>query len=320
VVLNTSVDPWKCLPDLTTSTAKKAVSAVPNAILNQFHKTKLAKKLSKVKIGGLPLVSTTPMMASTNNLRIKSFDVINGIYSIEWIYVLMYCAIKCQQNVTYDEDSNQYTYSCKTGVCCQQCMLFNDPYLISQNYSGTTNFDAVPLMANYTGIRNFTFAYAPIKSLNHPVNKNECECMATSKYCPGTLITECGTPPGDPVSDYYYRGSNIINTDCPDKICNYCDVSVIQVAAAAKSGEATGNTNYASIDQQCQTNNCGTGGDGKPGDQGGDGGDPDEDSDPSTTNWKAIIGLLILGLVIAVIVVVLVVLYIRHKKKKEAST
>ena len=312
VSINGSVDPWKCLPDPgsnATAQVVRTINAVPNFIKNEFHKTNLAKNLSKIKIGGIPIInleSSTP--TNTSNLRINSFDIVNNIYSIEWIYVLMFCSIKCQQGVIYNEDTQQYTYS---GSNCKPCMLFNDPYLLSSSYSGSDNFDSVSLMANYCGIRNLTFAYAPIKSLQNDVVQNECQCMVGSEFCPKEFNTACNTASGDAASSYYYVGSNIINSDCNAVICSYCNVGVLQLDAAAQGSETSGNINVAQVGDQC-TDGCGTDPD--------DATDDDSTTDSATTlRWVIVILIIIIIVVGIALITAGVVLYQKQKKKKNSN-
>jgi len=229
--------------------------------------------------------------------RINSFDIVNGIYSLEWIYVLYNCAMSCQGNPTISEDGN-YVFS---SSACKECHLFNNPkYYAQQGETKSTQSDSLVFVNSYCGFRNLTMAYGHLAAGGKAPPGNECFCQVNAAFCPAATITECSLQP-DAISYNYYVGDNISSQNCttPD---NYCTIQNLQFEIA-NNGENTGTTVIGG--STCSTSDT------------TDGTEPDttitpvEDDDEK--NWWI---LLLIFFIVLVLVMIFYGVY-RFKRNKE---
>jgi hypothetical protein len=271
----------------------------------------LAGRLRAVaRVTPISLVVDTSAGAPVGAYRIKQFDVINGVYSMEWLYAIWYCAMNGRK-VTYDPTTGLYgTPNCvpgSTNGCAKQCMLFRDDYTYHDTNSPASAADGV--MQAYCGMRNISFAYFSWQQ-TASLMTNECSCMTQKRYCPVSFNPNCS-----------YSASNnttYITADmdkCTDQgICDYCSINVNQTMMALYGCVEDSNNEIHNFGDQCSGNtvNCVTVSTEDDDDDGGstggtEGGDPEPPitKDPQTFNWK----LLLLAIVILLAVVVVAYLY-----------
>lgn len=154
--------------------------------------------------------------------RITTFSPINGIMSIEWLYVLYNCAFAFKpgksSSPSYDQTTKQYV--CDTG-CSQECMYFRDPYYYNnptaQGASASDNF-----MQTHCYMKNLSLAYGAVSN----PTANDCACTTTSDFCPKNYSTSCDT--AQSASGQCYVPDSTLQQECPP-MCSYCQVVNLQL-------------------------------------------------------------------------------------------
>lgn len=205
-----------------------------------------------------PPMSLGQTATSTSNppRRIKSFYT-PGIYSVEWLYVLFNCGTKCQTKPSYSNGKYQSTCTktkadvplggstVKAVDCCNECMLFVDPFNIINTGSSKISSASDTFMLNYCGLRNLTYYYAAMMPQGRNILQNECSCATSVEFCPSQFNASC-TAPADVNSEYYYRPQYQINSNCNGAVTEqFCNSQVLQVSAALQGGSNTDNVNFA---------------------------------------------------------------------------
>jgi hypothetical protein len=227
--------------------------------------------------------------------RITNFDVISGVYSIEWLYVLYYCAMNGRAIVQYNSDSMQYvTANCTSSnstsnprTCDKECLLFRDDYTYSGGNKGICAADIV--MNAYCGMRNISFAYAPWRG-GSTSSTNECSCITSQNACPTLNDPALCSTSYDNTASYLTASQN---TDCGDiTICNYCKNVAFQANIAALGACATGNNTINYGNSSCASDNTCT---------------EDGGTSTQTTTTISINYLLLLAVIILAIIFVMVV-------------
>lgn len=293
----------------------ESVAGTQRAIaLKYIAKGKAVARKSLHTIG----FAVTPS-APTGQYRIVSFDVINGVYSIEWLYVLYYCMMNGRKNIQYDNDPSSPTYrqykvvNCNLGTagqfgketCGRECLLFRDDY--SYQVVGSSPCAADGVMESYAGMRNLTIYYGTWQPTSN-IFANESSCLTQQQFCPALFNQLCNTSPSN--TGAYVTAEMAGCTDT--EICNYCNVTVNQLlltidGCTEKSGNTV--TNFGDIcgDAQCSytvvTDGTTTTDDGGSGQQQG-GSTPVDDSN----NYWIII------LIIIIVIVAIVSLLFFYKK------
>ena len=247
--------------------------------------------------------------------RIKSFEPTRGIYSIEWLYILFNCCIKCQINPSYVSGGNDITKSIYTPCnpiappvsrvdnniknvgCCVECMLYADPYAVSGAVTSLSSSSSDDFMFNYAGMRNLTYYYAKYLSNGRNITNNECACIATTQFCSSELDAKCNQDNTDVSSAYYYKSQVKANSGCNNSLSTYCNSQIIQANAASNGGVNKDNKNII-ISDQC----------------GGDTPDiPDEPETEETPESNGINPLWVILIVLAVILIIIIAVFIAWK-------
>lgn len=257
----------------------------------------------------ISLVVDTSADTPIGYYRVRQFDVINGVYSLEWLYVLYYCAMNGRK-VSYNPDTGLYeTPNCipsSNNSCAKQCMLFRDDYSYYNPDSPVCAADMV--MQAYCGMRNLSLAYFAWQQ-SGSILTNDCSCLTQKSYCPAAFNSNCST-----VSS---NTSTYVTSDmakCTDtNICSYCTVTVNQVIMGLASCVEDSDNSLNNFGDQCSNNttNCtsvntgtdtGTGTTTNTGTVENPPPPPPDDTPAKTLNWKFLIVILILviGLVVAV--------------------
>ena len=232
VILNTNFKAFEVLPDPPVIKANTLVSL---AIINP------TKRFLNLDVA--------PMLSDPK--RITSFDIIDGIYSIEWLYALYNCAIKCQMKPFFSNDkvihTQKATYPGGPVSCCTECSLFRDTS-IGINFSNAVYSDSDYFMSCYAGLRNLTYAYAYTMSLDNVNINNECNCLVAVGFCPGMMVTGCSTPSPSQQTQYEYMLTTQQQSNCTNaQIENYCNMVSIQIYTSTQGGTTEGGGNIDSI-------------------------------------------------------------------------
>jgi hypothetical protein len=251
--------------------------------------------------------------SKNKTLRIKSFTPVRGVYSVEWLYILYNCAIKCQQFPEYnsgkyvtcpktsnDLPSSQLYASMPPVGCCVECSLFVNPYYVSGLSSGGVSQSDV-FMKNYCGLRNLTYYYAPFESITRPFNNNECVCETSGQFCPNEFNANCSTVQPNAASSFYYRSQQGQTSGCNDGAVQYCNTQIIQFGAATQGGTNTGNTNL-SLNSQCNTQAVAS----------------DTPEDPPDTPEVASVNWWLLIIILAAILIAIIIGFFGLKKWKDS--
>lgn len=255
--------------------------------------------------------------------RITSFDVISGVYSIEWLYVLWYCAMKGRSMVQWDSTNKKYyTPGCQSNndttnpnSCGWECMLYRDDYYYQNAGSGTPRSDV--MMAAYCGMRNISLIYSPWQTYN--IATNECSCSTTKAYCPTQFNPSLCSK--DPTKTQTYVSADQTQSCNNSFICSYCNVVTDQIIVAAQAACVNDSDNSATVfgDVCGGSTNCNitinTGGNTSgTTNTGGNTGSDDGDDTSKSTNVN--ISIIILLLIIVVVIAFAAVVYIVKYRKK----
>jgi len=265
-------NPWKVIP--TPELAKKKTNLItPLSKIYNF-----IKKSSTMITRGL-ILGTYDDEMKTSNYRITKFDPINGIYNLEWIYVIYYCGIQTDSMVSYDSDKGVFNYNPAPGdqnnSACRECMLYSSPKNANPDISGEILSTSVSTFNNYCGLRNFNFYYAGLLSKGNTVVNNECSCQASTGFCPITF--DCSKDQTYPI--YKYIGDDLRKDKCEDvELCSYCETKNIQITAALADDNSSSNTIKNTTNCQSSCSDSGSGS--SSGSSSGSGSDPG--SDPSS--------------------------------------
>ena len=291
---------------------------------------------SVVRHTPISLVVDTSAEAPTGGYRVKQFDVINGVFSLEWLYAVYYCAMNGRK-VQYNPDtglyetpgctpSNPTTISTAAGFsvtggnsCGKQCMLFRDDYTYQVDNAPISTADIV--MQAYCGMRNVSLAYFYWQQ-GGGLLVNSCSCLTQKSYCPTQFNSNCSTSASNMNT---YVTADMAKCSENSSICNYCQITSNQVITALSSCVKNSDNTLVNLGDQCSnnttncitvntdgttTNNTGTGG------NAGNGTKPPTPPDETTQssfNWKILLILLI------VIVAIIAVTYVAIKYRKNKT-
>lgn len=260
----------------------------------------------------------------TGQYRIVSFDVINGVYSIEWLYVLYFCAMNGRKNIQYDNNDKSPTegqynvVGCSLGAngqfgkntCGRECLLFRDDYAYKVEGSNTCAADIA--MKSYAGLRNLSIYYGTWQPTSN-LFSNECSCLTQQQFCPATFNPLCSL---DATNNTNYVTAEM--GQCTDSaICNYCNVTVNQLLLTIDGCTSDSGNTITNFGDICGDASCTYVVEDGDDDGGGNtvtqgGGDPNNNSDTtSDTNYWIII-LIIIIIVIAIVAIIFV--YKKYKK------
>lgn len=325
IVLNPDVKAYDALPkpDGSTSASNEIVTALvkPQRNIARF----ISKQIKNNSISNLlfkPISTQLDAITETNtsNLRILDFDIVNGIYSIEWLYVLYSCAMNCQDIPQVDASASDkqislnYTAGDASSPNCVECRLFNKPTI--KNADGTiqdvsTNSLSLSFMRNYCGFRNLTYLYSALSPLGRTVLNNECYCQVNNTFCPSTYKNMCNiNNQAFPSSYQAYIGDNITKDNC--SVDTYCESQVKQIAIATKGGADT--SKLISDSNSCNINIDQNGN--VSGSPSSDSSTSPEDTDTDDTNGINIVLILIIIAIILIPIIIGVGYYIYKKNKK----
>lgn len=250
VTLDTSKQPYDAIPSSTPVVS--TVSLATHKVLNKIPLPNIVKKkilsthnsLVNVSVSVATSVATAVPTAVSASLdydtedfrpqgtgRIKTFDPMNGIMSIEWIYVVYSCAFSYSpgqaNSLTYDPGTMQYTCS-NSNTCQTECMLYRDPFYYKSNGQTTSISDM--FMKTFCGMKNLTLVYG---KYSNPAS-NDCSCTTTSTFCPGTFNPSCD-PTKMGTSSVYVPDGTINSTAACSDTCSYC--SAVNVQLNIQNGE-----------------------------------------------------------------------------------
>jgi hypothetical protein len=218
------------IPSPASITKTTSLIAMPNRLLQTLVNTITSPLRSFVTV-------ETPTPA-----RIISFDVTNGIWSLEWTYILFACAMKGSILASYDLSKNQYTYGSSNDIVgsCYECMLFQDPHITSDSSNNLSN--GTKFMQAYCNLRNRTLAYIDYKR-----GDNSCVCQTDNQFCAKTMNAKCSRSNGN-----YFVGDDVAKDKCSEQaINNYCQITNTQIEIATKYGVNTDGLNKINIDGGC---------------------------------------------------------------------
>lgn len=224
---------YKVVPGLKTKLLKKVVSVMgaDRAMANLIGAKINSAAVSMARVVGFDVEQPTP----EGKYRIKRFDPINGVYSIEWLYVIYYCAMNGRNLVRYNSETQQYeTPNCKPSAdntCGLECLLYRDDFTYADtNYRYVPESPCDTAMKAYCGMRNLSAVYGTWQELTSVFN-NECSCISQQSFCPAQFNSACSMDPSNK-STYVYPYMQ----DCKGAaICNYCSVTVNQVLLSLDS-------------------------------------------------------------------------------------
>lgn len=236
VRLDTKSKPDAIIPSIST-TATAATTVATTSMM-------VAPRMLKPLVNAI----TSPIMSlivgeTPSPSRIISFDVSNGIWSLEWTYILFACAMK-GYIADYNPNKKIYTYGDNNAIIdnCHECMLFVDPYISSNSTNNVSN--ATKFMQAYCNLRNKTLAYIDYKR-----EDNTCTCETDTQFCTKTMDARCS-----PTSNYtnYFLGDDVAKDKCSDQaITNYCEITNTQIEIATKYGVNTDALNNINIEGGC---------------------------------------------------------------------
>lgn len=242
--------------------------------------------------------------------RIKTFAPVNGIMSIEWIYVIYRCAFSYQpgQSNTITYDSGTYTFGDNTSRCGAECALYRDPYYTA-NPSAQNISAADMMMKTICGMKTYSMAYG---QFSNPTS-NDCACVSSAGYCPNMYNPNCSAYYTG--QDQHYVSDQIVDEVCQTP-CTYCNTVVVQINMADHNSNLDDGVNSNELGPTCAANTqCTQSSDTDQYDDPGDGTstttqnpDPPPDPPAATTddkkNWMMLVAIIIVLLLIAVIVFV----------------
>jgi len=306
--LNISKEPYDVIPITTTSNiatmaiglSDKLVNALPVKIPKPLSTYYKRLKNNFVNFTHLQFTTTSGKPQGTG--RITSFDYANGVYSLEWLYVIYTCAFSYAPNQTngliYDSTTQQYVCN-NANTCRRECMLFRDPYY-TYNKDNTSSSDL--FMKLYCFTKNVTVAYA---SYSNP-STNDCSCTASMSYCPGAFDDSCN-PDVSTGQDIYIPDGTIQTTDVCNDTCSYCKSVNIQYnfqdgqVSNSKNNQIDQDGTCSDISASCITSTS-TGG----GNEGG--------GSVAVTNSKTGMYVLFIIMMIIIIIVICIIGYAGYKK------
>lgn len=222
---------FKVVPGLKTKLLKKVASvmAADKAMADLIGAKINFAAVSAARAIGFNVEQPTP----GGKYRIKRFDPINGVYSIEWLYVIYYCAMNGRNLVRYNSETQQYeTPNCKPSAdntCGLECLLYRDDYTYA-NYKLVPESPCDTAMKAYCGMRNLSAVYGTWQELTS-VFTNDCSCISQQSFCPSQFNSAC-TMDASNKTRYVYPYMQ----DCKGAaICNYCSVTVNEVLLSLDS-------------------------------------------------------------------------------------
>lgn len=256
---------------------------------------------------GFDITATPP----TGKYRIESFDVINGVFSVEWLYVIYYCAMNNRNLVQWNAGTQQYeNVNCNpnsSNTCGSECLLYRDDY----TYANYTTVPASPCdtaMQAYCGMRNLSAIYGTWQE-TASIFTNECSCISQQQFCPAQFNNGCTVSPSNTTRYVSAQMQECLGA----AICNYCSITVNQILLSLSG--CTDNKNILkNFGTTCGNADCtynitppddGGDGDGS-GSTSGDGGSTGNSGDgsgtPSTGSTSWIVILLVVMFVIAILI------------------
>lgn len=310
--LNVSKQPYDVIPITTAANVTSMAIGLSNKLINALP-MKIPKPLStyykRLKnnfAGHTNIQFTTTSGKPLGTGRITSFDYANGVYSLEWLYVIYTCAFSYAPTQTngliYDTTIQQYVCN-NANTCRRECMLFRDPYYTS-NKDNTSASDM--FMKLYCFTKNVTVAYA---SYSNP-STNDCSCTASMSYCPGAFDNSC-KPGLSTGQDIYIPDGTIDTTDTCEDTCSYCKSVNIQYnfqdgqVSNSKNNQIDQDGTCSDISATCITTSTSGGGGG-----GGGGGNGDSQATDSKTGMY----VLFIIMMIIIIIVICIIGYAGYKK------
>lgn len=274
-----------------------------------------AMQLNAISYSGKPYIGTG---------RIKSFVPINGVMSIEWLYVIYRCAFSYQpeqvNSITYNSDTKNYAFTDNTSVCGAECMLYRDPFY-NNNPGAQTVSASDMMMKTICGMKTYTMAYAQYSI----PTANDCACVAAEGYCPSLYNSNCS--PSYTGQDQHYISDQASNENC-DGTCGYCKTTVVQINLSQQNSNLTDGVNSNTLGPSCTssstctfdstgdtTSQTGSGTSGTPPTVTTPPTDPAPPPPPDTTsdkkNWDMVIFFVIMLILIIVVVIIVVVWYFK---------
>lgn len=260
----------------------------------------------------------------TGQFRIKRFDVINGVYSLEWLYVLWYCAFMGRKNISYDSTTQSYvTNSCTANsgnTCGWECFNYRDDYNYDVDTGSEPNADTV--MKAYCGIRNLTICYARWKT-NYANKSNECACVVARGICPTQFNPSlCDT---DKSNTSTYVTANQKNGCSETEICNYCNSVNTQIifgnfANCGNNNSFDNNQNTITQDGVCGDSQCNYYySDGSSTSQTSSNSSSQSDLSgsysSSSINWALVIFIIIIAVIVISLAAIGVIRYMKNRKQ-----
>lgn len=306
------------LPTNSSSSATNAMSVIVRSTPSGMVGKALANSSNIfLKLIGATMFPMTRMLMSTQTVtesaenpggRITSVVVgTTGLWSVEWTYVLFYCAMNGPVTTTIS-GTKQYNYE---NDQCKECSLFYDPLNLDETpirISLSTEF-----MQNYCGWRNLTYSYAGISTGLGGLT-NECQCMVSDNVCAILFDGACSQGSTPTV----YVGENMYKDNCQELGAG----STICIQQANQTFYATGdanqqdNTAYIDMVQNCgsDTNTTTTGGGGEIPDQPDQ---PDNPSDASTSDYTLF--YLVILIIIIIFAILAIVGIVKHVSSKDST-
>jgi hypothetical protein len=268
-----------------SGTANAAISKIASHFNATIRKTPIS------------LVVDTSVDAPMGDYRVEQFDVMNGVYSLEWLYVLYYCSMNGRK-VTYNADTEQYeTTTCtpnSTNGCGLQCMLYRDDYMYGR---GTSVCPADFVMGNYCGLRNLSAAYSYWQQ-GTSLLTNDCSCLTQKSYCPAQFNSGCSK---DSTNTATYVTAEMADCTEGSSICSYCTITTNQVINTMASCDTDSNNTLVSLGDQCSNNttNCSTSGTSS---TASDTSDDSSSSSASTSHYWILLLIIIVAAVVMLFV------------------
>lgn len=267
--------------------------------------------------------------------RIQYFTPYNGIYSIEWLYVLFNCAVTGRKNISVKDNMYVFPNDCsKTNTCQKECMYFRDPSKYNctdvQNNAVTTSA-ADDFMQIYCGMRSLSAVYLNWQQ-GTSKDSNMCSCYSSGNTCESTNAGQSCD-----------KSSANINTYAPASVCvcggtavcTNCNLTIFQLSLALSLGcynsADNSGSNNADVSGACpETSQCignltiNAGDDTEEDTEDDTKEDPDDPDDPkdpkddTTTSSASPAILVVIFIIIAIIIAVIFGVYYYKKHKKNA--
>jgi hypothetical protein len=236
-----------------------------------------------------------PMVLTTSDFIIDSFDIVNGIWSLEWIYVLHYCGVN-GYTALFDTTTNEYSYE---GIDpCPECMLFQDPYIRADMTNKGELSSSAYALSSYCSIRNNSLAY-----FSNLPQDTACSCETDNTWCPTSMAASCKN-----ASVYSIVTDKIAKDPCQSTpIGTFCPTYVYQ-NANSYNGQDNSNSDNKNIyvsSNSCTSNNgvpVGTG-------ESGEDDDDDDDVKPIAALTDSKTWLWVLMAIVALILIAAIAYY-----------